>query len=125
MRMYTSTSPWVLGKAPVPIVACAGGVFEGAAPPVASANQAPPSLSDARVGHASGHRCSTLSPTESQTTVTTSAGTGRSSSAARASTCACPSGASKGNFRSAAWVGAISASVTDLVYTPGLTYPGP
>jgi hypothetical protein len=86
-------------------------VFDGEAPTVAFVNQAPWGTSDARYGQLSGHRSSTFVPPESQINVTTRRGRSRSSSGSRACVCATPSGAAKGNFSSAAVVGATSASV--------------
>jgi len=47
-RMYSSTKPVRLGKAPVPRIECPVGVFDGDAPTVTWVNQAPSERSESR-----------------------------------------------------------------------------
>ena len=112
-----------IGKAPVPIVACVAGVIEGDEPTLASEYQTPSGISERKTGQSSGNASRTPMPPASQTSVTISRGgvAGGSISGSAA-----PSGASKSKPRSAACVGATSASVAGRSTSPsgGIT-PGP
>ena len=58
-RMMLSTTPWVFGNAPVPMVAWMGAVFEGFEPTDAFSYQVPFGMRPFRWGHIRGHRFST------------------------------------------------------------------
>ena len=122
-RRYSSTIPLCIGNAPVPISACPVGVFEGDEPTVTWSNQAPSAISDFRYGQSFFHVFSTSRPPESQISVTSSLGAGRSATGNSACVCAWPSGAAKSKCSRAPSVGARSASVIALSYTPGFHSP--
>src|SRR5438105_2017792 len=113
--------PLLEGNAPVPIVAWIGGVFDGEEPDVACVYSAPCGMSEWRYGHSCVHAFSTSQPPASHTSVTTSGGgVVRCEAGRSASDIDVPSGAWKRwKFKSAASVGATSASVTGRVYVPG------
>jgi hypothetical protein len=120
-RTYSSTKPVRMGKAPVPMMECPVGVFDGEAPTVTWVNQAPCGRSERRYGQSFGHRFSTSMPPESQIRVSSSRGSGRPSAGSRAWLWALPSGAEKSYFSIAPSVGAMSASVIGRWYRPGRT----
>src|SRR5436190_17865621 len=123
-RMMLSTTPWVLGNAPVPMVAWMGAVFDGFEPTVALSYQVPWGISPCRWGHIRGHRFSTYRPPASHTSTTTSLGWAPGT---MASSMDSPSGALKSvNPASLATVGAMSAEVTERFTFPWARMtPGP